>query len=146
MVRSQRLVAVFALVFLLIAPLGLSGPHVAHHAAAASTPQSRADALSPGGVWRAVAVFGGLLQEADSEHVAEEIVRTVGLPALAERWLLWTSESPDEEIVCLQEVSPAGVTVALGYYSMPGVPTRRISRVEIDDGSCRLRRDVAVPS
>jgi hypothetical protein len=98
------------------------------------------------GSWRAVAVFGGLLQEADSEHAAEEIVRMVGLPALAERWLLSTTESDDEEVVCLQEASPAGVTVALGYYSMPGVPTRRISRGEIDDGSCRLRRDVAVPS
>jgi len=38
------------------------------------------------------------------------------------------------------------VTVALGYYSMPGVPTRRITRGEIDDGSCLLRRDVSVTS
>ena len=34
-----------------------------------------------------------------------------------------------------------GVTVALDYYSMPGVPTRRITREEIDYGECELRRD-----
>lgn len=96
----------------------------------------RADGAS----WHAVSVFGGLLDVADDEPSAERVVREVGLPALAERWLLTSDATSGEEIVCLQEASPAGVTVAIGYYSLPGVPTQRITRAEIDRGDYRLRR------
>ena len=92
------------------------------------------------GSWHALAVFGGVLGAADTGEAAERIVREIGLPALAERWLLRTDESGDEQVVCIQEASPDGVTVALDYYSMPGVPTRRISRDELDTGRCTLRR------
>lgn len=92
-----------------------------------------------GAVWRALTVFGAELDVHGSAASAEAVVRAVGLPSLAERWLL-TSDDGDDEIVCLQEASPLGVTVALGYYSMPGVPTRRITRDEIDRGVVHLRR------
>jgi hypothetical protein len=91
--------------------------------------------------WRALTVFGAVLATDDSSAAAEAVVRQVGLASLAERWLLVTPDAPDEEIVCIQEASPVGVTVALGYSSMPGVPTRRITRDEIDRGTVRLRRD-----
>jgi hypothetical protein len=90
--------------------------------------------------WRALAVFGGLLATAESEQTADRIVRDIGLAALAERWLLLTTSAPEGQVVCIQEASPQGVTVALDYYSMPGVPTRRITRAEIDSGECQLRR------
>lgn len=91
--------------------------------------------------WQAVAVFGGLICTTDSEHAAIQAVRDTGLAALAERWLLITKSDPEEQIVCIQEASPDGVTVALDYYSMPGVPTLRITRAEIDSGERLLRRD-----
>jgi hypothetical protein len=93
-----------------------------------------------GATWHAMSIFGGILEVTDSEASAERIVRDIGLPALAERWLLTTDSSSDEELVCLQEVSPAGVTVSLGYYSLPGVPTQRIARDQIDRGEVHLRR------
>ena len=89
--------------------------------------------------WHALAVFGGLLEVVDTRAAAEQVVHDIGLAALAERWLLRTA-SADEEIVCIQEASLAGVTVAIGYYSLPGVPTRHITRDEIDGGRCELRR------
>lgn len=93
------------------------------------------------GTWQALTVFGGLLESADSEEAAADVVRTVGLAALAERWLLSTDAAPDAEIVCIQEASPAGVTVAVGYYSMPGVPTLHVSAAELADGRVRLHRN-----
>jgi hypothetical protein len=90
--------------------------------------------------WHAVSVFGGLLEVTESETSAEHVVRDIGLSSLAERWLLTTDSSSGEELVCLQEASPAGVTVAIGYYSLPGVPTQRITREQIDRGEYRLRR------
>ena len=93
------------------------------------------------GQWHAMTVFGGMLGEADSAAAATQVVREVGLAALAERWLLLDGTSTEAEVVCIQEASPSGVTLALGYYSMPGVPTLRITRDEIDRGRYVLQRD-----
>lgn len=86
-----------------------------------------------GGTWRSLAVFGAQLGEHDDEQAAVDHVLEHGLASLAARWTL---ESPGEEpeIVCIQEANEHGVTVALGYYSMPGVPTLRISRAELRPG------------
>lgn len=92
------------------------------------------------GRWEALAVFGGLLDTADSAEHAERLVRDTGLAALAERWLLVDGPGADEQIVCIQEASPEGVTLALDYYSMPGVPTRRVPRTRLDSGEVQLRR------
>lgn len=94
-----------------------------------------------GRMWRALSVFGGELAVHADEATAEFVVRELGLASLAERWLLTTSDgASDEQIVCIQEASPEGVTLALDYYSMPGVPTRRVTRDELDTGAVRLRR------
>lgn len=94
------------------------------------------------GEWRALTVFGGVLGVAESSAAAEVMVHEVGLASLAERWLLVAESSAEPEVVCIQEASPQGLTVALGYYSMPGVPTMRISREALDLGCYVLRRDV----
>lgn len=88
--------------------------------------------------WEALAVFGAVIERVPSRSQAERIVLDRALPALAERWLL---ERPghDEQIVCIQEASPDGVTVALDLYSMPGVPTLNIDRDQIDSGDVILR-------
>lgn len=96
--------------------------------------------VARGDEWHAVAVFGGLLDVAPSPEAAERIVHEVGLAALAERWLLRAPDLAEEEIVCLQEASPEGVTVAVGYYAMPGVPIRHITRRDLDAGHITLRR------
>jgi hypothetical protein len=90
--------------------------------------------------WRAVSVFGGLLAEAGTAQDAERVVLETGLAALAERWLLVTAEDPDGEIVCIVEASPDEVTLALGYYSFEGAPTRRVPRAEIAGGLVEIRR------
>lgn len=93
------------------------------------------------GQWHATTVFGSLIEATDSPAAATQVVREVGLAALAERWLLLDGTSAEAEVVCIQEASPDGVTLALGYFSMPGVPTLRITRDEIDNGRYVLRRD-----
>ncbi len=93
-----------------------------------------------GDAWVATTVFGAMLGDADSRESADRLVREVGLASLAERWLLRDGAAGDEQIVCIQEASPEGVTVALDYYSMPGVPTLRITRADLDTGRYTLRR------
>ncbi len=92
------------------------------------------------GHWRAVSVFGGVLDDADSDEAAERIVVEIGLAALAERWLLVTDGDPDGEIVCIVEASPDGVTLAIGYYSFDGAPMRHVSRAELASGQVTVRR------
>lgn len=49
-------------------------------------------------------------------------------------------ESEDEEVVCIQEANPTTVTVARGYYSMPGVPTLTITAQQLASGEWVMRR------
>ena len=89
--------------------------------------------------WHAVAVFGGTLMVHPTRSEAEAKVLADGLRALMERWLLVDGTTGDEQIVCIQEANPLGLTVALDYYSMPGVPTLRITRAELDERRWVLR-------
>ena len=64
----------------------------------------------------------------------------VGLASLAERWMLTDLGSGEEQVVCIQEVSPSSVTLALGYYSLPGVPSLTVSRDDVTGGRWQLDR------
>ena len=79
------------------------------------------------GGWHSLSVFGGLLDSFAHQSEATDHVLSVGLASLAERW--WFREGTESEwqVVCIQEASPESVTLALDYYSMPGVPTITIS-------------------
>lgn len=90
--------------------------------------------------WHSVAVFGGTLGVHDSRFDAETMVRVGGLASLAERWMLRSRTTDEEQVVCIQEASPEGVTLALDYYSLPGVATLQISSVDLTDGDWALRR------
>jgi hypothetical protein len=92
------------------------------------------------GRWRALTVFGGILGEHDDRERAVDQVLSEGLASLAERWTLHDPSTGREEIVCIQEVKPSAVTVAVGYYSMPGVPTRTVTASELAAGKVVLRR------
>lgn len=91
------------------------------------------------GRWRALAIFGVPFGEHGSREGAVRHVLEVGLACLGERWTLVEVATGAEEVVCIQEADPAGVTVALGYDSLPGVPTRRLASEELVAGAWSLR-------
>ena len=92
------------------------------------------------GQWVALTVFGAVLGSHDERVHAVDHVLTEGLSSLAELWTLHHGESGTEEVVCIQEVNDAGITVALGYYSLPGVPTLTITTDQIAAGEWDLYR------
>lgn len=92
------------------------------------------------GSWRALTVFGAELGWHDTRAGAVSHVLEEGLASLAERWTLRHGATGEDEIVCLQEANQHGVTVARGYYSMPGVPTLRITRSQLAAGEWELLR------
>lgn len=92
------------------------------------------------GRWVARTVFGAALGDHDDPAAAERQVLAEGLAALSERWLLADAETGAEEVVCIVEAHPGEVTLALGYYSMPGVPTRTFTAADLAGGRWALRR------
>ena len=78
------------------------------------------------GRWRSLTTFGAALGEHDSERDARQHVAALGLSALADRWTLTDRSTGEEQLVCIQQVSPTAITLALGYSSLPGVPTMTI--------------------
>ena len=92
-----------------------------------------------GGKSCALTVFGSTLGQYDSRAEAQQHVLIEGLASLAERWAL-RGRDGGEEIVCIQEANPDSVTVARGYYSLPGVPTLKITRQQLTDGEWELLR------
>ena len=91
------------------------------------------------GRWRALTVFGGNLGEHETREAAVDHVLADGLMSMAERWTLRGPDG-DEEVVCIQEANPDTVTVARGYYSMPGVPTLTITAAQLAAGEWALHR------
>jgi hypothetical protein len=89
--------------------------------------------------WHAMTIFGGRLGAHDRRADAEHQVLDVGLASLAERWTLIDTASGEEHVVCIQQASPSSVTLALGYYSLPGVPTRTIARSDLASGRWQLQ-------
>ena len=89
--------------------------------------------------WHAMTVFGATLAVCTTQDEAESRVRHGGLGALAERWTLTIGAHGGDQLVCIQEASPSEVTVALGYYSLPGVPTMTVTRQQLDAGDVGLR-------
>ena len=95
---------------------------------------------SDGGGWRASTVFGAVLGVHGHESAARQQVESEALVALAERWTLLDGESGEEHVVVIQHAGPGEVTLALGYYSMPGVPTVTIAAADLAGGRWVLRR------
>jgi hypothetical protein len=92
------------------------------------------------GTWYALTVFGAVLGRHDDREGAAHQVLTDGLASLAERWTLRNGETGDEEVVCIQEANTTSVTLARGYYSMPGVPTLTITAAQMSAGEWALHR------
>jgi hypothetical protein len=84
--------------------------------------------------WLALTVFHGVLGRATSLNEARRIVQDRGLASLAQRWYWWSRLAPGWRVVVPLEASPARVRVALGYYSLPGVPTTLITAEDLAAG------------
>ena len=93
-----------------------------------------------GETWRALVLFGALLGPHKTREDAVAQVLSEGLTSLAERWVLHRNEGGEDEVVCIQEASATSITLALGYYSMPGVPTLRLSTSEMAAGDWSMHR------
>ena len=93
-----------------------------------------------GGQWLALTVFGAELGRHDLRDQAVDQVLTEGLASLTERWMLRPGDGGEAEVVCIQEANPARVTVALGYYSLPGVPSLTITAAQLAAGEWELTR------
>ena len=91
------------------------------------------------GRWLAMTVFGAVLSEHASRSNAVAVVLDEGLASLGDRWTL---RYPDgtTEIVCILEAQPGVATLALGYYSMPGAPTLRITADQLASGNWAMTR------
>lgn len=99
--------------------------------------------LSDDGRWVALTVFGGELGRHEQRASAVEQVLREGLASLADRWTLrpgGTDSRGESETVCIQEANGSEVTVAVGYYSMPGVPTLTIPADQLRSGEWILER------
>ena len=84
--------------------------------------------------WHALTVFGGLLATVESRGAATDIVHRRGLASLAERWYWWSHTAREWQVVLPQEASPVRVRVAIGCYSLPGVPTATITTDDLAAG------------
>jgi hypothetical protein len=91
--------------------------------------------------WHALTVFGATLDVHPTRTDAEGHVLDEGLASLMGRWVLTDQDGSSQEIVCIQEAHPDEITIVLGYYALPGVPTMRIDRTELDAQRWTLRRD-----
>ncbi|MCU0261574.1 MAG: hypothetical protein MUE78_11190, partial [Ilumatobacteraceae bacterium] len=76
----------------------------------------------------------------DDRSAAIDHVLAEGLASLAERWTLHDGATGETETVCIVEVRPGTVTLALGHYSLPGVPTRVVATEQLVAGEWRLER------
>jgi len=92
------------------------------------------------GRWLALTVFGAALGAHDDRDAAVDQVLRDGLASLADRWTLRNGATGDEEVVCIQEAGADTVTLALGYYSLPGVPTLTITIDQLAAGEWTLVR------
>ncbi len=90
--------------------------------------------------WLAVTVFGAELDRCHDHDRAVKVVLDEGLASLADHWILNGPDVDGDQIVCIQSASPGRVTLALGYYSLPGVPSMTLSLDELRSGLWTLRR------
>ncbi len=96
--------------------------------------------VAAGDGWRALTVFGGDLARCATYDDAVRTVLDDGLPSLAEHWILTGPGIDGDQIVCIQNVSPGAVSLALDYYSVPGTPSMTLSTADLRSGTWSLRR------
>lgn len=79
-----------------------------------------------GGAHVALTVFHGELATFDSDALARQHVLDHGLASLHRHWHFRNSPQEEWQLVLIQEARPGWARIVLGYYSLPGVPTREV--------------------
>ncbi len=85
------------------------------------------------GSWAACTVFGAVLADGKTKSEATNYVLEHGLAVLSEPWILTTSSSKVDQVVRIIEASPSEVRLALGFYSVPGVPVITLSSTALEN-------------
>lgn len=93
------------------------------------------------GVWESLTVFLATLAHHTNRADAVDHVERVGLTALGDVWEYRDEGSDHWEPVRIVEASPTRVTIAIGYYSLPGVPTVSLPAAVVGTGGRLRRRD-----
>jgi hypothetical protein len=86
------------------------------------------------GSWAACAIFGAVLADGMSQTEATNFVLEQGLATLSEPWAFIASPGEEEQVVRIVEASPSMVRLALGFYSLPGVPTVTLTSADLENG------------
>ena len=84
--------------------------------------------------WRALTVFGGILETCDTRDHATQVVLARGLKALAAHWQYYDVGADNWSTCLIQEASAASVTIVLGFASVMGAPTKRLTASDFARG------------
>ncbi|MFM2309325.1 MAG: hypothetical protein RLY87_1446 [Chloroflexota bacterium] len=84
--------------------------------------------------WRAVTIFGGILDTCDTQHDARAVVLARGLKSLATHWQYYDVSADAWHTCLIQEASTTSVTIVLGYASVSGAPTKQLTAADFARG------------
>lgn len=85
-------------------------------------------------------MFGATLRVHPSPLEAADHLREHGLSVLTELWLYRADldEDSEGEVARIVEASPAGVTIVVDYFAMPGAPRVTLTPDDIIAGRLRI--------
>lgn len=84
--------------------------------------------------WHACAVFGSIIATFTDETAAHAYLHLHGLAILNQHWHYYEAHTRTWHVVLIQEASPTHVHIILGYYAMPGIPTKIITVTDLQNG------------
>lgn len=84
--------------------------------------------------WNAYTVFGSYIATFTDENAARAYLQAHGLAILNQHWHYYAAQTHTWHVVLIQEASPTHVHLMLGYYAMPGIPTKIISITDLQNG------------
>lgn len=76
--------------------------------------------------WHVITVFGSHITTCADETAARTFLHTHGLAILNQHWHYYEAQTNTWHVVLIQEASPTHVHLILGYYAMPGIPTKTV--------------------
>ena len=84
--------------------------------------------------WHAYTVFGSHIATCSDETAAYAYLLANGLTILNQHWHYYEAQTQTWHVVLIQEASPTHVHLILGYYAMPGLPTKVIPVTDLQNG------------
>lgn len=84
--------------------------------------------------WHALTVFGTVVARCPDYATAHAYLDAHGLALLNQHWHYYEAQTHTWHVVLIQEASPTHVQLVLGYYAMPGIPTKVLTSADIHNG------------